>query len=218
MIRGLVVDLNSDQRVTRALYLAGERSLHELDFAIRKEGAPELCPDLFYRLEYPNGGTDPTAPDPGARWKKAGSQFVNRTIDCQAGVMWIEGADRYQPVRGGHVWGGRFNCDSMLIEATEYKQCFVILPEPELGCIVVYGSEDYDGDGERDRVGHTGAVVSLPAHWDPTKRQSWEDLGVVDCAGRKGRSNKRTTGLTWFGNDRRGVPKDSKFLRMIMKA
>lgn len=217
LARGLVVPLTADQRVRRALYLAGEATLSELDVFVRKENAPESCSVLYYRLEYPNGGVDPTAPDPGARWSKPGSAFVNRTADCMAGVAWVGGFDRYQPQRGIHIWGGRFNCDSMLIEATSSARCFEQLDAPEPGCIVVYGSEDYDHDGDRDRVGHTGTVVSVPSVWDPDNRECWAQLGVVDIAGRTGRANCRTTGLTWFGRDRRGMPKNSRFLRSVMK-
>lgn len=225
-MRGLVVELTADQKVRRARYLAGEMSIDMLDFAVRKDAYQQLagvpdgyCPDLFYRLEFPNGGTDPTAPDPAARWSRPGSKFVNRTLDCFAGMCWVEGFDRLQEKRAARVWEGRLNCDSMIIEATHYRECFEILPEPELGSIVAYESVDYDHDGDRDRVGHTGVVVRLPRKWDPSRRECWEELGVVDCASRgASRSNKRTTGLTWYGNDKHGRPKDSKFLRMIMKS
>lgn len=216
-MRGLVVPLTSDDVVNRALYLAGELSLHDLDDHVRKEGAPEDCPVLFYRLEFPNGGTDPTAPDPGARWSKPGSTFVNRTADCVAGVAWCSGFDRFQPERAAHVWEGRLNCDSMLIEALDHGRCFEVLDRPEPGCIVVYGSRDYDSDGRRDRVGHTAIVTSVPAEWDAAARECWAGLGVVDIAARSGRANARANGTTWFGNDKRGERKDSRFLRSIME-
>jgi hypothetical protein len=199
------------------MYLAGEATLAELDVFVRKENAPETCPVIYYRLEYPNGGTDPTAPDPAARWSKPGSKFVNVTADCYAGAAWICGFDRFQERRGSHVWGGRFNCDSMLIDALGKGRCFEVLDQPEPGCMVVYESQDYDHDGDRDRVGHIGTVVSVPSVWDYDNRECWAQLGVVDIAQRGGRANCRTTGLTWYGCDRRGIPKSSRFVRSIMK-
>lgn len=216
MTRGLVLPLTAEQRVKRALYLAGEITIRELDGFVRKAGAPDICPVIYYRLEFPNGGTDPTAPDPAARWTKPNKDFINITADCMAAVAWIGGFDRLQRERGAHVWGGRFNCDSMLIDALEYGRCFEVLPAPEPGCIVVYDSEDYDHDGTRDRVGHTGTVVRVPSVWDPSARECWAQLGVVDVALRSGRANCRTNGLAWFGRDRRGYMKNSKFLRSIM--
>lgn len=216
-MRGLVVSLTPDEIVNRALYLVGELTLSDIDDEVVKDGAPEDCPVLYYRLEYPNGGTDPTAPDPGARWSKPGSTFVNRTADCVAAVAWCSGFDRYQPDRAADVWGGRLNCDSMLIEATQYGRCFEILDRPEPGCIVTYGSEDYDGDGQRDRVGHTGIITSVPAEWDAAARECWADLGVVNIAASAARANSRAVGTTWFGNDRRGHAKQSVFLRSIME-
>jgi hypothetical protein len=216
-MRGLVVTLTPDEVVARALYLAGELTLPEVDDQIRREDAPDECPVLYYRLEYPNGGTDPTAPDPGARWSKPGSAFVNRTADCVAGVVWCSGFDRFQPERAAHIWGGRLNCDSMLIEALNHGRCFEILDRPNPGCIVVYDSQDYDGDNHRDRVGHTGIVTSVPAEWDPSARECWAELGVVDIAARSDRANARANGVTWFGQDRRGHDKNARFLRSTMQ-
>lgn len=217
MTRGAVVPLTAEQRVKRALYLAGKITIDELDAYVRKDGAPRTCPVIYYRLEYPNGGTDPTAPHPAAIWSKPGSSFKNCTADCFAGAAWVGGFDRVQPARAAHVWDGHLNCDSMLIEAEHHGRCFELLEQPELGCMVVYASEDYDRDGKRDRVGHVGTVVSVPAAWNPNDRECWAQLGVVDIAGRSGRANRRTNGLTWFGRDRYGRPKNSRFVRAIMK-
>lgn len=217
LARGIVVPLTPHQRVKRALYLAGEVTIHELDAFVRKESAPEVCPVLFYRLEYPNGGEDPTAPDPAARWKKPGSTFVNRTVDCQGAKAWIQGYDRFQPARGAHIWGGRFNCDSELIEAAQFGRCFEFIDAPEPGCFVNYGSVDYDHDGDRDRVGHTETVIEVPSIWDPDNRDCWVALQTVGARGVDGRTNQRYNGLAFYGRDKRGIPKDAKFLRSIMK-
>jgi hypothetical protein len=217
LARGIVVPLTSHQRVKRALYLAGEVTIHELDVFVRKDGAPEVCPVLFYRLDWPNGGVDPTAPDPAARWSKPGTTFVNRTLDCMAASAWCGGFDRFQPTRGSHVWGGRFNCDSMLIDALEKARCFEVIEAPERGCIVVMVSVDYDHDGDRDRVGHTETVIEVPPVWDPDNRDCWAALQTVGARHVDGRSNQRYNGLAFYGRDKRGIPKDAKFLRSIMK-
>jgi hypothetical protein len=207
--------LTAEQIVARARYLAGETASDQLDEFVRDAAAQ--CATIYYRLEYPQGGDDPTAPDPASRWSKPGSNFVNVTADCVAGIAWCSGFDRLQPERAGRVWGGRLNCDSILIEANEYGACFEFLEAPEPGAIVVFGSIDYNRDGERDRIGHIGIVTDVPAEWDRAARECWEALGVVDIAGRSGRANMRTSGLTWWGNDRQGVAKDSKFLRSLME-
>lgn len=200
--RGTVIALTPEQRVQRALYLA----------------SPE-CPTIYYRLEYPNGGTDPKAKDPAVRWSRPGSTFVNVTCDCMGGAAWIGGFDRFQPTRFKHIYGGYINCDSMRFDAAGPAKCFERLDKPEPGCMVVFGSVDYDGDGQRDRVGHVGTVVSVPADWNPKKADSWKAMRVVDVsASRKGRANAATSGLGWYGVDRRGVAKDSWFLRSKMRA
>jgi hypothetical protein len=217
LARGLVVPLTDQQRVKRALYLAGELPITALDVFVRKENAPEVCPVLFYRLDYPNGGEDPTAPDPAARWSKPKTTFVNRTLDCQAAKAWIQGYDRYQPIRAVHVWGGRLNCDSELIEAEHHGKCFEILDAPIPGCFVNYGSVDYDHDGDRDRVGHTETVIEVPPVWDPENPDCWRALQTVGARGVSGRTNQRYNGLAFFGNDKHGVPKNARFLRSIMR-
>lgn len=216
--RGLVVPLTPEQRRNRALYLAGELPIEALDVFVRKEHAPTFCPLLYYRLEYPNGGVDPTAPDPAARWSKPGSSFINRTLDCFAAACWCAGFDRVQPVRARHVWDGHLNCDSMLLEALGAGRCFEIRPVPERGDMVVYASEDYNDDGERDRVGHIETMVEVPAQWDPKNPACWAAIQTVGARGRqKGRANKRYNGSAFFGVDAHGVAKEAKFVRSIMK-
>lgn len=199
--RGVVLDLDADQRVARAVYLASSQ-----------------CATMYYRLEYPNGGTDPTAKDPAARWSNPGSNFTNITCDCMGGAAWIAGFDRYQPIRFADIYGGYINCDSIRIDIAQGSKRFARLDRPQPGCMIVYGSVDYDSDGKRDRVGHIGTVVAVPAAWDPNDRKCWEALKVVDVAARKGRANAMTTGIPWFGNDKRGVAKNSWFVVSLMKS
>jgi hypothetical protein len=196
----VVLDLDADQRVARAQYLASPQ-----------------CETIYYRLDYPNGGTDPTAKDPGARWSRPGSTFTNITCDCMGGAAWIAGFDRYQPERFKHIYDGYINCDSIRMDIASGGRCFRRLARPEPGCMVMYGSVDYDGDGRRDRVGHIGTVISVPPDWDERAASSWQKLQIVDVAARAGRANAMTTGMPWFGMDRRGVAKDSWFVVSTMK-
>lgn len=194
--RGTVLYLSPDQVIARATSLVGSR--------------------IFYRLEYPNGGTDPTAKDCAARWSKENSSFVNVTSDCVGFASWASGFDRLQEERMEHVYDGRINCDSMRIEAAHHGKCFARLERPEPGCLVAYGSLDADKDGNRDYAGHVGVVVGVPSEWDVNNRECWRALAVIDCASRyPSVAIKQTTGMTWFGN-RMGIPKDSWFLRSIM--
>ncbi|MGN6107871.1 MAG: hypothetical protein ACTHU0_22375 [Kofleriaceae bacterium] len=179
--------------------------------------ASSTCADIYYRLEYPNGGHDPKATDPASRWTKPGSTFVNRTADCIAAAAWCGGWDRYQPTRFAHLYEGSINCDSMRYDAGGPAKCFERLDSPRPGCMVVYGSVDYDHDRRWDRRGHIGTVVEVPARWDPKSHEAWRRLVVVDIADRSPhRANRATTGVSWFGRERRGVPRDSWFVRSVM--
>lgn len=195
-MRGKVIALTTEQVIARAQSMVGAT--------------------IYYRLEYPNGGTDPSAADPAARWSKPGSKFQNITCDCVGFAAWASGFDRLQETRMPHVYEGRINCDSMRIEAEVHGKCFTRLPRPELGCMVAYGSLDHDGDGHRDYAGHVGIVVGVPAEWDATKRSCWAALKVIDCANRSPKTAiQATTGSTWYGT-RLGVPKNSWFIRSLM--
>lgn len=235
MKRGVVVPLTTEQIVTRALYLAGKRPLSALDEHVRRsptelaswgyeqvESRPVFCPDLFYRLNGKhdglpayNGGKDPTAPDPGDRWVKPGSTFVNRTVDCSGGNSWMHGFDRYQPTRMARAVGydGWFNTDSKIIDARRIvirgttPRCFEDLGRPEVGSIItcMSGSAGHD-------VGHEGCVVAIhTSEWDPKVRELWDLIDIVDCAQRSpSRTNKMTTARGWFGSG-------AMFLRSVMQ-
>lgn len=195
--RGLVVPLTAQQRVQRALYLAGLSDVTTLDPWVRASGAPRRCPDLYYLLKDHNGGKDPTAPDPADRWSKPGSTFVNRTSDCIGGAAWIGGWDRYQPIRFAHVYSGWINTDSMRIDARGAMRCFVRMCAPEPGCYVVAGS-----GSPGHAIGHVGTVVGGCDGFDAGVRASWERLEVVDVASRgTRRANQLTTGRGWYGCD-----------------
>jgi hypothetical protein len=219
--RGLVIPLTPEQVVTRALYLAGERTIHDLDeHVLLRTDTPEYCPVIFYRLNGKhdglpayNGGKDPRATDPADRWTKPGKTFVNVTCDCMGGAAWCAGFDRYQPKRmpASIGYGGWYNTDSMLLDARGPARCFIELAKPEPGTMITCASGTPGHE-----VGHVGTVVGYRlAEWDPTSRECWEAIEVVDIAARRdrrgmpARANMRTTGRGWFGTG-------AGFLRSVM--
>lgn len=209
-VRGRVIALTAAQRRDRMLYLAGERALSDIAgvdltvppptgypvLSLEVDKRPIMCPAIYYRLNDYNGGKDPTARDCATRWRAPDSTTWNRTSDCIGGMSWAGGWDRYQPVRFQHIYGGWINTDSMRQDAAGPRRCFVRRDRPEPGCYVVFAS----GAGGH-KVGHIGGVVDVPAEYAPSEREWWVALGVVDVAGREGRANLRTTGLTWFRKD-----------------
>lgn len=215
--RGIVIALEPEQVVERARRMANHPGSIHYDPSV-----PE-APEGYYRLSYPNGGTDPTAADHFARWSKPGSKFVNVTGDCVSLAAWASGFDRLQPKRGAHLQGGAINCDFMVLDAMGKGACFERLSRPAPGCLVVYPSlADQDHDGERDGAGHVGVVVGVPAEWNANERQCWLDLVVIDCASRTPHlADQWSTGRAWWGSRTgeagRTVPKGSIFVRSVMR-
>jgi hypothetical protein len=222
--RGNVLALTDTQTVARWLYLAGLRTLSDLDDHVRKAGAPEICPAIFYLMSVTiggqvyayNGGKDPTAPDPADRWTRPGSSFENRTGDCVSAVAWGSGWDRYQPVRFAHIYDGWINTDSMRIDASGQQRCFRRIERPEPGAIVVYASDPHRRS-HGVPVGHCGGITAYHrAEWEPSDAACWEAIEVVniaaykDAKGRPIQANRLTTGRGWFN-------KDAWFLRSIMQ-
>ncbi len=204
--------MTSQQVVTRALYLAGQMPIDALDPYVRRDPATlrslggyvltgldsdqhhTFVPDLYYLLKDFNGGKDPTAPDPADRWSRPGSSFVNRTVDCSGGNAWMQGFDRYQPRRFDHIYGGWINTDSKILDARGPARCFRALERPEPGCILTCKS------GSRGHViGHECTVVAYRgAEWDPTVRDLWALIDVVDCAASGRRANSMRNAVGWW--------------------
>lgn len=214
--RGVVLPLTDKQILQRALYFAGKASIDTLDEYVRKGGAPRMCPDIYYLLKGHNGGKDPTAPDPADRWTKPGSTFINRTCDCSGADHWMEGSDRYQPVRMRKSVGydGWFNTDSKYIDATSAlqpgeKRCYEVDPLPNVARIIVCksGSPGHDVGHEGRIVGYRGDITKF----DPKNRAHWDLIDVVDCSstGAGKRANLLRTGRGWFGTN-------ALFLRSVM--
>jgi len=202
--RGLVVPLKAHERVLRMLYLAQQVKIDSIDSYVRKDGAPQVCPDIYYLLKDHNGGKNPTAPDPADRWSKPGSAFVNRTCDCIGGMSWCGGWDRYQPIRFKHIYDGWINTDSMCMECDRVTKgidlddpppCFRRLDYPAPGCYVVCRSGT-----PGHKVGHISGVIEVVAGLDLTLRESWKRIKVVDVANRSpSRANAITTAIGWYG-------------------
>lgn len=238
--RGLVIKLTAIDTLLRCRRMDNHHGVAWFDPAL------PVAPEGYYRLSYPNGGTDPTATDHFAHWKRGAKKangeydtvwvsptdptFHFVTGDCVSKVAWAKGFDRLQPVRGKHLQGGAINCDFMVADANGPAKCFVRHDKPYPGLIVTYKSlADQDHDGERDGAGHTGIVIgwdgalgATPVEWDPKEKDCWIRLMVSDCASRTPHlADQQATARAWFGS-RTGeagisVPKGSIFVESIMQ-
>lgn len=201
-MRGLVVPLTPADVVQRALYLAGEAHGSKLDPFVREPAA--VCPVASYMLREYNGGKDPQAPHPFARWR-TDDGLPMLTADCMGGAAWCSGFDRYQPRRFLHIYAGWINTDSMIQDALGPAKCFEALGRPSPGALIVCRS-----GSPGHRIGHVGVIVDVPAEWLASARECWDAIGVVDVAARRGRANRRTTGRGWFGSG-------AVFVRSLMR-
>lgn len=160
------------------------------------------CPDLYYHLAYPNGGIDPTAPDPAAREVHPG--VVARLVDCSGGVAWAQGGDRFDVVlripgytdHVGKIEGSWINTDSLYLAVQIPGSGFVALAEPEPGCVMTCHS-----GSPGHKLGHEAVVIAYHGGtWDPAKRACWEAIEAADCAFRTpAPTNSITSGRGWYG-------------------
>jgi hypothetical protein len=138
------------------------------------------------------GGRDPhaSAPDSIVRGR--------RGCDYAGFLAWCFGYDRHQ--RGFTSGWDWINADSMIVEAETLAAWFRQLPEPELGAVVAYSSIDLERDGHRERKGHAGLVVALPAKWS-TDDGAWAAMRVIHCAPsiqrRRGHAIDETHAVAW---------------------
>ena len=193
MTRGTVLGLTLNQVAARAALL----------------GSPDFV-DGYYLLTDHNGGKDPTAPDPFDRWSNPGSSFVNRTADCIGGASWCGGFDRYQATRFAHLYGGWINTDSMLLDATGPKKCFVALDAPVAGCFLVAPT----GAPGFERCGHIMTLHTVPDAWSIDDIATWKQLLGCDVAalGAGKRANTTHSAEWWF----RARHDGAKFVKSIM--
>jgi hypothetical protein len=204
--RGTVVPLTDDEIVARAMYLAGKTSIDTLDACVHKDGAPQMCPVIYYLLKGYNGGKDPTASDSADRWSKPGSTFVNVTCDCSGGNSWMGGHDRFQEkrMRPSVGYGGWFNTDSKILDAmlplkSGEQRCFEADPLPNRGRVIVCKS-----GSPGHTIGHEGRIVGYRGditQFDPKNRAHWDLIDVVDVSsqGAGKRANLMHTGRGWYG-------------------
>lgn len=151
-----------------------------------------------------SGGRDPAAPDPfGTYQARAGEdparvhrrQLRGRVwCDCSGFVAWCLGIARKL---GGGAW---FYTDRIVDDARRqlafadlgYR---VPVDQARPGDVVAYGSIDRDHDGRRDKIGHTGLIVAVPA-----RVRSLRDVRVIHCAASSnpaGGAVRETSGAPW---------------------
>src|SRR5687767_609431 len=93
------------------------------------------------------GGFDPNAPTPGSK------------SDCSGYVCWMLGRSRvttnplYMKFNGGWV-----NTDGMIHDAKSCLGFFTQIPEPKVGCLLVYGGA---ASKAPRKIGHVGIVTAV---------------------------------------------------------
>ena len=115
--------------------------------------------------------------------------------DCSGFADWCLGWTRNDP-----VYGWRY-CDSIFADAKKPVPGDlgheVPIADVEPGDLVVYRSQDTDGDGDRDLIGHIGIVSAVPV-----APATWWNIRVIHCSSRGGAAVKETDGAIW---SKRGV-------------
>lgn len=154
----------------------------------------------YSHLPGQNGGVDPRAVDCASRWERSGSTML--TSDCVGFYCWSRGVDRYQPKRFAHLFGGWQNTDSIIQDARGPAKCWRVVDKPYPGCAVVYPGTFLGS--VRIRMGHIGAVYSVPAELAIKELEWWREVKVADCHGPrlKGRAIGLRDASIW---QRRGV-------------
>ena len=141
------------------------------------------------------GGRDPSAPLPWGPYQARPGEDPVRTrqrrslnaawCDCSGAVSWVLGVPRRI---AGYARGfGWVSTDGLIKDADDPAVELVAWVQPgepvtPWGCLVVYGGEDTDGDGDRDRIGHVGIVVAVPDGWAYTGPASLTALTIWHCA------------------------------------
>lgn len=145
---------------------------------------------IRYHLEYPNGGTDPTASAP--------QDPQTGGCDCIGFAAWCAGFDRLQPKKFPY-YDGYINTDSMVEEATRRGKWFTVLDKPEAGCFVVAPSFRRLLPYPKRVIGHIGVVVDASEY----ATKGLAGLGVVHCSSgnqkRYGHAVWKTSGTVWAG-------------------
>lgn len=150
-------------------------------------------PRIIYGLGC--GGADPRAASPAGPYvpRKGDSSERRRVrklagrvfLDCSGAVAYVLGIPRKiaDYARG---WG-YFSTDGAVADANDSAVELLEWAAPgEVAVpwryLVVYGGEDTDGDGDRDRIGHIGIVCGVPPGWTYRGSASLAELDVWHCA------------------------------------
>lgn len=119
---------------------------------------------IKYHLEYPNGGTDPEAPDCSALLDK------QKVADCVGFAAWCAGFDRLNPKFP--LYDGYINTDSMIEEATTRGNWFNVHDDPAEGDFIVAASYRPKLTPWRRIIGHIGVITQVAG----------DHLDVVHCS------------------------------------
>lgn len=151
-----------------------------------------------------SGGRDPRAADPfGTYQARAGEDparahrrlLLGRVwIDCSGFVAWCLGIAR-KLSNGAWFYTDRIVADARRQLAFEDLGYRVPVDQVRPGDVVAYGSIDRDHDGKRDKIGHTGIVVAVPA-----RVRSLRDVRVIHAAASTnpaGGAVRESSGAPW---------------------
>lgn len=190
-MRGKIIDLRTEQDVVGAM--------RSSDSVMDAAGRAEVFigdPYIHYHLQYPNGGTDPAAPQPQDR--------STGGCDCIGFAAYCAGFDRYQPKKFPY-YDGYINTDSMIEEATKRGKWFTVLEKPEPGCFIVSASF-FSKLRLRRVIGHIGVVVDCSEY----ATKGLAGIHVVHCSSSNAkRPGNRTRSAVWKtdGTVWKGYPK-----------
>ena len=176
----------------------------------RRAAAAEAAGPCLYGLGA--GGRDPAAPVPWgayqARKGEPADQVARRRargpiwLDCSGAIAWVLGVPRRI---AGYARGyGWLSTDGVIADANDPDVELVRWAEvgetiAPWSALVVYGSTDTDGDGDRDTIGHIGIVCAVPAGWTYQGPASLEQLTIWHCAASTSPTGaiRRSSGRPW---------------------
>lgn len=155
-------DVAREGNPMRGAIIAASTPASIAGLALAQVGRP-----VVYHLEYPNGGTDPTAYSP--------EDPDTKGCDCIGFACWCGGFDRFQPGKFP-MYDGYINTDSMLEEAMGKGQWFTASERPTEGSFIV--GHTFRNKLMRRVIGHIGVVVDC-SEWDT---KGLNGIHVVHCS------------------------------------
>ena len=176
----------------------------------RRARAAELAGPCRYGLGA--GGRDPAAPVPWGEYQPRKGEDADQVrrrralgrtwLDCSGWVAWVLGVPRR--IAGYARGWGYVSTDGLIADANDPAVELVqwvpvgatVAPWTAL---VVYGSRDTDGDGDRDLIGHIGVVAAVPPGWTYQGPASLEALTICHCAASASPTGaiRRSSGRPW---------------------